>query len=117
MKLLFVNKTLCDTWRPLQKTATNRKLQQMEMQSCGAHSRWVHLQNTQDSGSTVQEGMERLQEPEDQAASYEMVSPKNVRSYTHKVSSTQLSKCELSKNDYKRRAKVDGESHWGLNPT
>lgn len=27
------------------------------------------------------------------------------------------SKCELSKNNYKRHAKVDGEGPWGLNPT
>lgn len=48
----------------------------------------------------------RLQEPENQGVCCEIVFPRNVTSYTHKVSPTWLSKHELNKDNTDRHAKV-----------
>lgn len=59
------------------------------------YSQWIHLQNTSTpkSRGTVKgegAGAKTLYEPEDQRVCYTIVSPKNVRSCTHKVSWTWL---------------------------
>lgn len=82
-----------------------------------------HVYNTappnEGSANILEEGkyLERLWEPEDQGVHSEIVSSSNVKSYTHKIFSTQLSKYELSKEGH-RWTQQDGMlSPRGLNPT
>lgn len=67
--------------------------------------------NQRDSENIV----ERFLEPEDQGIWYKIVSPSNVRIYSHKVSSTWTSKLELNE-DSNRHAKVDRGNPIGLHP-
>lgn len=47
----------------------------------------------------MEEGGERLKDPEDHEVFCEILSPSTIRSYIHKISSTRLSKHDLDKNN------------------
>lgn len=51
--------------------------------------------------------MEEKEKDCSQEVCYEIVSPRNVRSHTHKVSPTWLPKLELNKGDVNRHANMD----------
>lgn len=52
----------------------------------------------------------------DQGICYEIVSPRNVRNYTNKISPIRLAKHELNTNDSNKRAKGDREKLMRLQP-
>lgn len=69
------------------------------------------------SGNTIEEGVDSLQEQEDQGACCETVFPGNVGRHTHYVSRAWLPNHELNKYNSNRRVKMDSENPQNLNPT
>lgn len=59
--------------------------------------------------NTVKEGAKRVEELEDQETCCKSVPSSNIRNYTHKISSTYLSKCEPNKDNANEHAKLDRE--------
>lgn len=89
------------------------------MRSCGAQSSLIDAQHqfyTLVSGIIVEVEAERFQEAEDKGVFCETVSFRSVWSYTPEVSTTWLSKYDLSKDDTNRHADMDGECPGGFNP-